>query len=331
MSDDILEKAVTTTDIGADGGGLLHPDQAARFIDYMWDATTLAQDARTIRMRSDTTEIDKVGVGQKLVRLATEATDTGSNVGATFTKISLTTKKLRLDWELSTESLEDNIEGDALEDHIARLMATQAGNDIEDLLINGDTTLTGDALYKSFDGFRKISLAGGRVVEGAGATISKATFNSAIKALPRLYKQRRSQLRFYTGSNLVQDYLYNLTTIGAGGTPDDIAGGILRGSTTGPDGAPGGVYPYAFGIPIKEVPLFKEDLDGTYSGASGIHGYVELTFPQNRLVGVKREIVVHREFVPKKDTFEYTMYTRVGCNVENLDSYVVVKNVAVSS
>ncbi len=37
-----------------------------------------------------------------------------------------------MDWELSTESLEDNIEGADLEDHIARLMATQAGNDIEE-------------------------------------------------------------------------------------------------------------------------------------------------------------------------------------------------------
>lgn len=331
MSDDILEKVVTTSTVGAAGGGLLAKEQADRFIDYMWDATTLAQDARTIRMRSDTVEIDKVGVGTKLVRLATEATDDGVNAGATFTKVSLTTKKLRLDWELSTESLEDNIEGDALEDHIARLMATQAGNDIEDLMINGDTTLTSDALYKSFDGWRKLSLGGGRVVEGAGATISKATFNSALKTLPRKYKARRNQLRFYTGSNLVQDYMYNLTAIGSGGAPEDIAAGVIRGNTVGPQGQGGGVYPFAFGVPIVEVPLFKEDLAGTYSGASGEHGYVELTFPNNRIAGIKREIVVHREFKPKKDTIEYTMFTRVGCTVENLDAYVVVKNIKIAS
>lgn len=331
MSNDILEKVVTTSTVGAGGGGLLAKEQADRFIDYMWDATTLAQDARTIRMRSDTVEIDKIGVGTKLVRLATEATDDGSNAGATFTKVSLTTKKLRLDWELSTESLEDNIEEETLEDTIARLMATQAGNDIEDLMINGDTSLTGDALYKAFDGWRKLSLGGGRVVEGGGATVSKATFNAALKNLPRKYKARRNQLRFYTGSNLVQDYMYNLTAIGSGGAPEDIAAGVIRGNTVGPQGQGGGVYPFAFGVPIVEVPLFKEDLAGTYSGASGEHGYVELTFPNNRIAGVKREIVVHREFKPKKDTIEYTMYTRVGCTVENLDAYVVVKNVKVAS
>lgn len=331
MSNDILEKVVTTTTVGAGGGGLLAKEQADRFIDYMWDATVLAREARTIRMVSDTREIDKVGVGTKLVRLASEATDDGVNASATFTKVSLTTKKLRLDWELSSESLEDNIEGEALEDTIARLMATQAGNDIEDLFINGDTTLTSDPLYKAFDGFRKLSLGGGRVVDGGGAAVSKATFNAGLKAMPRKYKQRRNQLRFYTGSNLVQDYMYNLTAIGSGGAPEDIAAGVLRGGTVGPQGSPGGTYPFAFGVPIVEVPLFKEDLAGTYSGASGEHGYVELTFPNNRIVGVKREIVVHREFKPKKDTIEYTVYTRVGCAVENLDSYIVIRNIAVAS
>jgi HK97 family phage major capsid protein len=332
MSNELLEKVVSTTTVGAGGGGLLNAEQASRFIDYMWDATSLVQTARTIRMRSDTVDIDKVGVGTKLVRLATEAVDDGVNAEATFTKISLTTKKLRLDWELSTESLEDNIEGDALEDHIARLMATQAGNDIEDLCINGDDTLTGDALYKSFDGWHVRALAGAHVVENpeAGHAISRATFNKALKTLPRKYKQRRNQLRFYTGSNTIQDYLYSMSTAN-GAVGDSVATGILTGAVAGPEGASGGAYPYAFGIPILEVALQKEDLAGSYSGAAGDHGYVELTFPNNRIVGVKREIQVFSEFKPKKDTVEYTMFTRVGVQIENLDAWVVVKDVKIAS
>ena len=330
MSNELLQKVIDTTTVGADGGGLLKPEQSNRFIDYMFDATILTRVARTIRMRSDTTEIDKVGVGEKLMVLATEGASTGqTDRGATFTKVSLTTKKLRLDWELSSESLEDNIEGADLEDHIARLMATQAGNDVEDLAINGDTTLTSDNLYKAFDGFRKLALNGGQVVDAAGASISKATFNSALKAMPRKYKQRRNQLRFFTGSNLVQDYLYNLTTVGS--TPEDIASSILRGNPAAPEGNPGGVIPFAFGIPVVEVPLIDETRTGTYSGASGQHGEVHLTFPQNFIVGIKRDVTVYREFKPKKDTIEYTLYIRVGVAVENLDSFVVVKNVKVAS
>jgi len=79
-------------------------------------------------MKAVEEEIDTIAVGSRLVRGATEAVDTGANAVPTFGKLSITTKKYRLDWELSSESLEDNIEGDALEDHIARLMATTLGN-----------------------------------------------------------------------------------------------------------------------------------------------------------------------------------------------------------
>jgi HK97 family phage major capsid protein len=121
----------------AGNGGLLNAEQSARFLDYMFDATVIGKVARTVRMRADTTEIDRMSVGEKLMKLATEGDDTAANSAVTFSKISLSTKKLRLDWELSTESLEDNIEGPDLEDHIARMMATQAGNDIEDVVLNG--------------------------------------------------------------------------------------------------------------------------------------------------------------------------------------------------
>jgi len=330
MSNELLQKVIDTTEVGAGGGGLLKPEQSNRFIDYMFDATILTRVARTIRMRSDTTEIDKVGVGERLMVLATEGTTTGqTDRGATFTKVSLTTKKLRLDWELSSESLEDNIEGADLEDHIARLMATQAGNDVEDLALNGDTALSSNNLLKAFNGFRKLALTGGYVVDAGGAEISKAVFNSALKDMPRKYKQRRNQLRFFTGSNLVQDYLYNLTNISA--TPEDIASSILRGNPASPDGAPGGVTPFAFGIPVVEVPLIDETRAGDYSGATGQHGEVHLTFPQNFIVGIKRDVTVYREFKPKKDTIEYTLFIRVGVQIENLDSFVVVKNVKVAS
>lgn len=325
---DILQKVVDTTNLGEADGGLLNAEQSNRFIDYMFDATILARAARTIRMRSNTADIDKVGVGERLMTVATEAVDTGANAAVSFSKISITTTKLRLDWELSSEALEDNIEGADLEDHIARLMATQAGNDIEDLLLNGDTA-TPTGLMKAFDGFRKLALADANVVDAGGSGLEKAVFNSAIKAMPRKYKQRRNQLRFFTGSNLVQDYLYNLTDITA--TPEDIASSIVRGNPNGPAGAPGGVTPYAFGIPVVEVPLIDETRAGDYSGATGEHGEVHLTFADNFVVGVKREIVVYREFKPKKDTIEYTLFVRTGCAIENPEAFVVVKNVKVAA
>ena len=347
MSNELLEKAVAAgTNVtgsyasaaGGTGvhtasengnGGLLNPEQSARFLDYMFDATVIGKVARTVRMKADTTEIDRMSIGEKLVKLATEADNTGANSPVTFSKISLTTKKLRMDWELSTESLEDNIEGADVEDHIARMMATQAGNDIEDLILNGDTSLTGDALYKSFDGAVKKAKASGHVVDAAGAVISRAVFNSALKALPRKYKQRRTDLRFLAGSNLIQDYLYSTSNSTNFANPQDIASGIIRGDVPVVGGPAGYVAPYAFGIPIIEVPLLKEDQAG---GAAGeLRGDIHLTFPNNVVIGIKRDVTVYRFFWPRKDSVEYTMYTRVGVQIEQADAWVVVKNVKVAS
>jgi Phage capsid family len=350
MSNELLQKVIDTTDLGSSavntstdsatlsGNGLLYPDQANRFLDYMWDATILAKAARTIRMRSNTTEIDRVAVGQRIMTVAqednprdyTNSTGAGfASAAATFNKISLTTRKLRLDWELSSESLEDNVEGPDLEDHIARLMATQAGNDIEDVLING--TGTGSGLLSAFKGFRQLALDNAHVVDAQGVGLDKAVFNLAIKTLPRKYKQRRNQLRFFTGSNLVQDYLYNLTAeTSSGFTPFDIASGILRGDVAANDGGPGTVTPFAFGIPVINVPLITETVAGDYSGATGYHGDVHLTFPQNFIIGIKRDVTVYRLFQPKKDTIEYTLFIRVGAQMENYDAHVIVKNVKVA-
>jgi hypothetical protein len=318
--------------VGSEGkGGLLNPEQSARFLDYMFDATVIGKVARTVRMRADTTEIDRIGVGEKLMKLAAEAENTGSNAAVQFSKISLTTKKLRLDWELSTESLEDNIEGADLEDHIARLMATQAGNDLEDVVLNGNTALTSDALYKSFDGVVKIAKANGHVVGGEGAAVSRDIFNKALKAMPRKYKQRRPDLRFLAGSNLIQDYLYSTSQNIQNVNPQDIASSIIRGDQGGLGGPAGYVAPFAFGIPIVEVPLLKETQEGSYDTPTGDHGDVHLTFPNNVVIGIKRDVTVYRFFWPKKDSIEYTMYTRVGTQIEQADAWVVVKDVKVAS
>ena len=356
MSNELLQKVIDTTNIGSggvnasadtatlSGNGLLYPDQANRFLDYMWDATILAKAARTIRMRSNTTEIDRVSVGQRLMTVAAEeqprdyVNADGSqwtNAAATFSKISLTTRKLRLDWELSAEALEDNIEGPDLEDHIARLMATQAGNDIEDTLINA--TGSGSGLMSAFVGFRANAISNAHVVDANAQGLDKAVFNKAIKTMPRKYKQRRNQLRFFSGSNLVQDYLYNLTANAGSVNPWDIASGVIRGDVVANDGGPGTTTPFAFGIPVINVPLMDETRDSTgkaygdtgYDASAGLFGDLHLTFPQNFIVGIKRDVVVYRLFQPKKDTIEYTLFIRVGCAFENFDAHVIVKNVKV--
>lgn len=324
MSNELLEKVISTSSIGTapSGGGLLSPEQSTRFIDYMWSATTLGGQVRTIRMRANEVELDRIAVGERLVRLATEAVDDSVNAGVAFAKVSLTTKKLRLDWELSSESLEDNLEGEALEDHIARLMAAQAANDLEDLAINGDVNNTDDALLKSFDGWRKRLYAGAHVVDAAAGVLDRSVFNKALRAMPRKFMARRGNLKFFTSAGLLQDYLFSAQLVSADFIQPESA--AVSGQTTSnvAEGGAGWSPASPFGVRAQEVPLFPE-----YTVDGGTGSDVWLVDANNLIWGVKREIQVYREFVPRKDTIEYTMYCRVGAAIENPNAAVLVKNV----
>lgn len=332
---ELLRKAVDTAQVGGGGGGLLNAKQANRFLDWVFDQSVLAKNSRVVRMNEPTIDVDKIDITSRKMKKATEGTNDGTDADPTFTKISMTTTKLRLDWQITTEALEDNIEGNSLEDHVAQIMARQTANDLEDVYIHGDTG-SGDNLLKSFDGWRKLARANANVVDAAGDNLTRQVFDKALRSLPNKYLQRRNALMWSTSSGLLQDYIWSLTLAnGAEGAPSpgSTLGDMLvnaggAGATGGSvQGATPGIRP--FGIPLLEVPLYEETEAGDYSGASGNHGVLELTYPQNRLVGIQRDIVVYREFQPKTDAIEFTEYVRVACQIENADAYVHVKNVRV--
>jgi hypothetical protein len=296
-------------------GGILAPEQAKRFIDYVWDATVLAKDGRRVTMRANTIELEKVNVGERVIRAAAQADPTFTNAGATFTKVELTTKKIRLDWEVSTEALEDNIEGGALEDHLVRLMTNAFANDIEDLAINGDGT-TG-AFLSIMEGFVHKSTTTGDAHEAlvtvADNEWTTNVMQQIILAMPRKYRALKNNLKFYAGTDAFQGIVKNNGTLA-----DAIAEAFVdRGPGTAAnrqaylDGQAqtfgGARTTRVLGIEVQEVPYYPA-------------GYVDLTFPQNRVWGFQRDITVNRQYVPKKDTIEYTVFVRFGLQWEELDA-----------
>jgi hypothetical protein len=296
-------------------GGILAPEQARRFIDYVWDATVLAKDGRRVTMRANTMEIEKVNVGERVIRAAAQADATYTNAGASFTKVELTTKMIRLDWEVSTESLEDNIEGGALEDHLVRLMTNAFANDIEDLAINGDGS-TG-VFLSIMQGFvNKVTT--GTDAHEALVTVTNddwtpVVMQDIILAMPRKYRALKSNLKFYAGTDAFQGIVRN------NGTLADAIAEAFAGTPAGAnpqrqaylDGA-GQTFGNArttrvLGVDVMEVPYYPAD-------------YVDLTFPANRVWGFQRDITVNREYKPKKDTIEYTVFVRFGVQWEELDA-----------
>ena len=295
-------------------GGILLPEQARRFIDYVWDATVLAKDGRKVTMRANTIELEKVNVGERVIRAAAQGSNNYTNAGATFTKVELTTKKIRLDWEVSTEALEDNIEGAVLEDHLVRLMTNAFANDIEDLAINGDGS-TGDFL-SIMEGFVPKALDGDAhesIVTVSNNEWTTPVMQDIILAMPRKYRALKNNLKFYAGTDAFQGIVKHNGT---------LADAIAEAFSPTPAGTAANRQAYldgnaqtiggsrttrVLGIDVLEVPYYPA-------------GYVDLTFAANRVWGFQRDIVVNREYKPKKDTIEYTVFVRFGIQWEELDA-----------
>jgi len=300
---------------GEAGSGILRPEQAQRFIDYVWDATVLAQDGRRVTMRANTMELEKVNVGERVIRAAAQGVGDYVNAGASFTKVELTTKKIRLDWEVSAEALEDNIEGGALEDHLVRLMTNAFANDIEDLAINGDGS-TGNFL-SIMPGFLKKHKDNGNshesVVTVADNAWTPEVMQNIVLAMPRKYRALKNNLKFYAGTDAFAGIVKHNGTLAdaiAEAMGNRVAGtsqnrqAYLDGSAQTFGGAR---TTRVLGIDVQEVPYYPA-------------GYVDLTFPQNRVWGFQRDIVVNREYRAKKDTVEYTVFVRFGIQWEEEDA-----------
>ena len=291
---------------GDAGSGILRPEQARRFIDYVWDATVLAKDGRRVTMRANTMELEKVNVGERVIRAANQGDATYTNAGATFSKVELTTKKIRLDWEVSAEALEDNVEGAALEDHLVRLMTNAFANDIEDLAINGDGS-TGNFL-SIMEGFVNKTKTNGDaheyVATVTGGEWTPEVLQGIINSLPRKYRALKSGLKFYAGTDTFQGIVKSHGTLSDNIWTEDYRNAYLAGT----DQVVGQARTTrVLGIPVMEVPYYPD-------------GYVDLTFPSNRIWGFQRDITVNREYVAKKDTIEYTVFVRFGIQWEEEDA-----------
>lgn len=288
-----------------DDGGILNPEQSRQFIEYIWDQQVLAQDGRKVTMRSNTVELEKMNVGERVIRAANQADGTYTNADAAFTKVEITTKKIRLDWEIATEALEDNIEGAGLEDHLVRSMTRAFANDLEDLAINGDSASVSDPFLKIMDGFHKKEVTGNRATSVTGSgDWSVQDLQDIILAMPRKFRGSRGAMKFYTGSPTLSALLNQLAQTG-NFSSERIVERIVDGSVPQVVGAP--LQYRVLGLPIVEVPYFPDD-------------YVSLTFPENRIWGFQRDVTVHREFKPKKDTIEYTVFVRFGVQVEETNA-----------
>jgi HK97 family phage major capsid protein len=279
--------------------GILNPEQSRQFIEYIFEQQVLARDGRRVTMRANTAELEKLNVGERVIRAAAQADPTFTNAGVQFTKVEIRTSKIRLDWEVSTEALEDNIEGAGLEDHLVRTMTRAFANDLEDLAINGTGSGT-NAFLNILEGFVAKESTGNSADFGTDVE----DLQGLVLAMPRKYRASRAAMKFYADTETVANILNGLGSSGNLNT-ERIIERVIDGTVPSTLGAP--IQYRLLGLPLVEVPLMPAN-------------YVSLTFPENRIWGFQRDVTVHREFKPKKDTIEYTTFLRFGVQVEETEA-----------
>jgi hypothetical protein len=254
-NEELVKKAVIVADDLA-ASGKLNPKQADKFLDYVIDETILKNNARTVRFRNESMDIDKIGVGRRAAVPKNEAVDPGVRRGITTSKVTLTPSEIMVPVEIGDNFTEINIEGAGVEDHIIQMFAKRLANDMEELYVTGDkigpaaieadiydggstSQYVKDTYLALQDGWQALA-DGAHIVDGLGANIGVSTFGSMLRAMPTKFRRNKTALRWFMSPDLSQLYTEKLST---------------RATAAG-DAAIAGQQITPFGIPIVEVPLW---------------------------------------------------------------------------
>ena len=150
---ELIRKAAIET--GTLNSGLLNPEQSRKFIQQTFDATNLGGLIRHEMRTAKTGEIDKIGIARRIMRKKTENTDDGYRANVKTSQIEYATTATRLPWEITEETLRENIEGQNFEQIVTDLMTAQAGVDLEDLYLNGNEDAEGAAAFDTTKAYAK--------------------------------------------------------------------------------------------------------------------------------------------------------------------------------
>lgn len=286
--------------------GLLQPYQAKKFLQQTFDATPLMKAIRHVTRTEKSGEIDKIGIGKRMLRSKVENKDDGYRAQPTFGVIKYQTVPVRLPWEITEETLRENIEGEGFETTVTNLMTQQIGVDSEDLLINGDTaTDSGDPDYdflKLNDGIKKLITTGGHVVDATGSTdMEMEMFYKAVASVPNRFNN--GKLRWLMSPTRAQQWeLFLLNKV-------INNGGVV----------PEALYKSPVAIPSMQVPNLSDDV-------------IILTEPQN-IINVNTYTVKIRKDATSKEAIMmdkrfYVVHFDFDALVEELDATAIITNLS---
>ena len=298
--------AINTNDLKS--GGYLNPEQAQKFIQQTFEKTALGNLIRHVQKHSKTGEIDKIGIDSRILRAKTEDTDDGYRAKPNHNKLTYATTAVRLPWELTEETLRENIEGQHYEEIVTNLMTTQLGIDREDLLINGDTATLASAddydFLKINDGWYKLVMNGGHTIDHSSinsGNMNDNTFYNLLLQMPNKFQDGKLRwLMAPSRKTKWEQYLVNAARSSGGVVTD----GLINNPA---------------GIPIVTVPKFPA-------------GAIMLVNPQN-LVAIDTYNVIIRKTTEGKEAVMqdkrfYVVHFDFDALVEEFDATVLAYGLA---
>lgn len=246
MQEEIL-KAIELGDF-VGGQGLLNRDQQREYVVLLKRMTAMFGVCRTIIMPQAAMEVSKLQIGEPITVSVTENTNPAQDNKVLVNTVHLDAKKVRSSHDLTTEVLQQNLEGDEFEMTTIRAMAARSALDLGLLALLGDTSLPAGSKYNDLlrgqDGWFKKAQSG-HVLDLQGSEIEPGIFSEMLRMMPQQYRGDPG-LRFIVSETLVIDWQ---DTLQARPTPlGDAALGAF-----GPSMAP-------YGKKFQVEPLISDDM-----------------------------------------------------------------------
>lgn len=289
-----IEKADLAVSNLRNEGGYLVPKQAKEFMELLILESVLLGLVTVIPMAGPTYETSKMGFTGEVLRPGTESTalPLADRVKPELGKVLLETTEYVAEARIPYNVVEDNIANGTFNDYAMRLLAKALSRDLENLLINGDTTNTTSKLLKSKDGILKqlVSL----VVNAGGVRLTKSVLKTMLQTMPSQYLRAQKNLAFLTSKNAAIDYADSLSN---------------RQTPLGDRALVEAAMAEYSGYSVIPVPIFPENL-----GVGTNMTNVVLCDPKNIQFGVQREIRIETD----KDISarEYIIVATVRCDTK---------------
>ena len=317
---------------GTLGDSTLQPQVANRYLQTVVERSVIISEARRVPMTSNTRNIDRLVHSGRVMRFPNEGSDVEAAGAISFQQRQLIAGDMMAAEDWSRQTIEDNIEGDNLENTIVEVMGQLHARDMEELFLYGnaddvaspafpDADEAGDAFRQNLGGTHHdgLLLLTDNMIDkqGAQADSARDIFAELMDAIPAKLLNSRplGEWRFYVNSALERRYRAEL---GERSTP------------LGDRALFEAVPVFYQGIPVVSAPMLRLEtrdmVDGSDSDIEDVTDAM-LVHPNNIVVGFQRDVMADVEYRPRKLMFELTISARGDCNVEAPDAFSTILNV----